>query len=980
MSDQNGFEIVDKVGGLLHGMRVLERYDGPGGVVTVPEGVQVITGRAFWHRTDLTGVILPKGVHSIGRSAFEKCMSLTDIILPEGLTYIGVSAFEACTSLTGVVLPEGLQRLDSHAFEYCKNLRSVTFPQSLEYVHTDVFDALTEVTVKSWTPVISKAVSGCPVTTIHTEEISSVPAKFRALAAWGFVSEGPEDLTTERAQEHMAYLKRNAGKLAGLSMEHPELLRFLLEHKLLKEKDLDAFHGEAAERGDQEAENALGQYRAEMGMQPWDPQEYTRKKQREAEAEAAEKAASLAADGDGYRPDLTLKKPNELKKVQVLEEAVLKGTLDDLKAVLETYQPFELTARALGLAARYRGLDFVRLLVKHGASFVYKVNGSMQTKYQIRQATKSGGYLTLYYLMLVPEKLLTDPKSARDNYSYSPMYGVSFLGITEEQEEKALSMEQRIEVTKYLSQHKKLGVSLDDMLYWALTRGELDFADALLEMDARLDRKAPSYYERGERFTYLDTITTGNQSVYWFDYLSSMSKLKEGKLRPVLERLHAVAAAAGRQLPITQKLFEEIHWTDDALAFAVESLDISRLNQKALLETAVSGNAVAALEKMAEAGWLSQRQRREKLIAYAMEHERREALAWLMDFKNRTVDIAAEAAKEETRMMKELTADPNSAAVLKKTWSYSKLKDGTLMITSYKGSDTEVEVPAVIGKAKVTVIGPGAFEVWYGYAKNPETRKQITSILLPDGIREIRAGAFIGCKSLKRVMIPKDVKMEDGSVFWGCDALVDSEGFIIVNEAVFSYRGGESVVRVPEGVKTVLSLRPNMFSIQSIQEVILPEGVQTIGPGAFEDYKDLHTVNIPASVREIGEKAFSKTAIAEIDLPEGLRTIGPEAFAFTPLVKAVLPDSLRKIGKRAFYVCGKLRDVYLSGQTKTLGAEILGSYDNTNENHVFTADGLHSDRPTGICVHTPAGSPTEEYMKRYSGVTVVNDYPEDKKK
>ena len=41
-----------------------------------------------------------------------------------------------------------------------------------------------------------------------------------------------------------------------------------------------------------------------------------------------------------------------------------KGTLEDLNAVLKTYKPFEMTARALGLAARYRGIDFVRALVR----------------------------------------------------------------------------------------------------------------------------------------------------------------------------------------------------------------------------------------------------------------------------------------------------------------------------------------------------------------------------------------------------------------------------------------------------------------------------------------------------------------------------------------------------------------------------------------------------------------------------------------
>jgi hypothetical protein len=33
-------------------------------------------------------------------------------------------------------------------------------------------------------------------------------------------------------------------------------------------------------------------------------------------------------------------------------------------------------------------------------------------------------------------------------------------------------------------------------------------------------------------------------------------------------------------------------------------------------------------------------------------------------------------------------------------------------------------------------------------------------------------------------------------------------------------------------------------------------------------------------------------------------------------------------------------------------------------------------KPSGIYVHTPSGSATEEYVKQYGGVYVVHDYDE----
>ena len=108
---------------------------------------------------------------------------------------------------------------------------------------------------------------------------------------------------------------------------------------------------------------------------------------------------------DIYRPDLSLKKPGEQKKVQILEETVQKGTLQNLQDVLETYRTFELTARALGLAGRYRGIDFVKMLVEHGATFSYDKDTRFGGRYEMYQRSDSFIYWTDYALMLIPGSL-----------------------------------------------------------------------------------------------------------------------------------------------------------------------------------------------------------------------------------------------------------------------------------------------------------------------------------------------------------------------------------------------------------------------------------------------------------------------------------------------------------------------------------------------------------------------------------------------
>ena len=48
------------------------------------------------------------------------------------------------------------------------------------------------------------------------------------------------------------------------------------------------------------------------------------------------------------------------------------------------------------------------------------------------------------------------------------------------------------------------------------------------------------------------------------------------------------------------------------------------------------------------------------MIAYASEKGKTEILAWLLDYKNRTADFAAEQKKADRKLMQELNCAPDS--------------------------------------------------------------------------------------------------------------------------------------------------------------------------------------------------------------------------------------------------------------------------------------------------------------------------------
>ena len=166
------------------------------------------------------------------------------------------------------------------------------------------------------------------------------------------------------------------------------------------------------------------------------------------------------------------------------------------------------------------------------------------------------------------------------------------------------------------------------------------------------------------------------------------------------------------------------------------------------------------------------------------------------------------------------------------------------------------------------------------------------------------------------------------------------------------------------------------FARSSLQGILMPDGLQKIGYGAFYHCDDLTDVEIPSSVSVIEPEAFSKTPYLEnwlvgtgddylivgdgillayrgdkssISIPDGVKKIasgvfsghteliwvnfpasmteiGEEAFSgCTFLEKLTGGDNIQKIKDRAFLGC-PLAEINIGAQVKEIG---LGAYQNT---------------------------------------------------
>ena len=244
----------------------------------------------------------------------------------------------------------------------------------------------------------------------------------------------------------------------------------------------------------------------------------------------------------------------------------------------------------------------------------------------------------------------------------------------------------------------------------------------------------------------------------------------------------------------------------------------------------------------------------------------------------------------------------------------------------------------------------------------------LTSIILPSSLKTMKADAFLGCDKLVEVynLSPLDVtshfpsakvindSTEDASIIEKVDDYIfmtwEGEYYLIGyvgsdteitlpksydgnSYVIFSYafKGSKvTKVTIPKDVKIG---RYAFYHCDTLKEVIMENGVTSIGDGAFYYCSSLTDIVIPESITKINNEMFRNCAsltsitlhdgitsignsafngclsLESIVLPSGVTSIGSVAFAACPLKDIVIPDSINYIGDAVFLSCSSLTSV-----------------------------------------------------------------------
>ncbi len=215
---------------------------------------------------------------------------------------------------------------------------------------------------------------------------------------------------------------------------------------------------------------------------------------------------------------------------------------------------------------------------------------------------------------------------------------------------------------------------------------------------------------------------------------------------------------------------------------------------------------------------------------------------------------------------------------------------------------------------------------------------------------------------------------------------VDAHGLI----TGFAYNSGDPIkdLEIPGtvGGKTVTGIGNKVFEGCALETVIIPETVQTIGNGAFRNNPQMKTVTfagnsqlqmidaygfagcsslngiiLPASLTTLGTAAFNDcTSLTAIDIPGGITTISGSAFyGCGKLASVTLHEGLTTIGSYAFYYCTSLTALTLPDSLTTIGAA-----------------GLYACPITALTIPAHVSSIGDSALYRSAAIYLPNHYPD----
>jgi len=106
---------------------------------------------------------------------------------------------------------------------------------------------------------------------------------------------------------------------------------------------------------------------------------------------------------------------------------------------------------------------------------------------------------------------------------------------------------------------------------------------------------------------------------------------------------------------------------------------------------------------------------------------------------------------------------------------------------------------------------------------------------------------------------------------------------------------------------------------KEVKNVVIANGVTSIGNFAFAEFEEMISLIMPDTVTIIGEGAFIGCGLSDVVLPNSIKTIGGGAFFGSAISSVIIPISVTQIRDNTFYGCKNLMFVSIPNGVTTIG-------------------------------------------------------------
>jgi hypothetical protein len=265
--------------------------------------------------------------------------------------------------------------------------------------------------------------------------------------------------------------------------------------------------------------------------------------------------------------------------------------------------------------------------------------------------------------------------------------------------------------------------------------------------------------------------------------------------------------------------------------------------------------------------------------------------------------------------------------------------NGTITITKYTGPGGDVSIPSAINGLPVTSIQEWAFN----------SCENVTSVTIPKSVTSMEGKSIGYRRKLTSITVdpanPAFSSSKDGVLFnkdktklvlYPTGKTGDYEipnGVTTIGEGAFNNCAGLVGVTIPD---SVTSIGGQVFGLcAGLTKVRIPKSVTSIADNPFPGCSGLISIEVDAENPVFSSKDgvwFDKTTSKLIcypagkagsyEIPDGVTEICAGAFqGFTNLTNVTIPASVRHIGGWAFWQCTGLNSIYFKGNAPSGGSD-----------------------------------------------------------